>query len=420
MAAIPGAPDERPPGVTTPRDRGIVAAMQPSRRSAAVPPSVTFAIDNRVTELRSQGADVVGLGAGQPDFLTPPEAIEAARAFIAEGRVLYTPAAGLPALREAAAAHLSRICEVPYEASQLVVTNGAKEGLSLAFTAVCDPGDEVVLPQPSWVSYVPMAEVVGLKVVHAPTDADNGFKLTAEGLEAACSERTRAVLLNSPSNPTGSVHTPAELAELAEVIVARDLTLISDEIYWCYVFEGRHVSPASLPGMAERTVVINGLSKSHAMTGWRIGFLAAPAPVAAAIASIKSHTSSNIAAPSQHAALAALAAGSAHTEHMAAAFRRRRDLAVAALDAMPGVELVPPQGAFYVFPRVDALYGGSIGGSIELCQQLLDQELLAAVPGAAFGEDRCIRLSIAAADEQISEGLARMARCLGQLTEQVG
>jgi aspartate aminotransferase len=394
--------------------------MQPSRRAAAVPPSVTFAIDTRVSELRAAGEDVVGLGAGQPDFPTPPEAIEAARAFVAKGRVLYTPSAGLPPLREAAAAHVSRVCGVTYEPSQLVVTNGAKEALSLAFTATCDPGDEVVLPCPSWVSYQPMVEVAGLVPVSAPTDADHGFKLTAESLDGVCTERTRAVMLNTPCNPTGSVHTRAELKAIAEVVVARDLVLISDEIYWCYVFDGEHVSPASLPGMAERTVVINGLSKSHAMTGWRIGFLAAPPAVAKVVGSLKDHLSSNISSPSQHAALGALASGDGHTKTMAAAFRRRRDLAVSALDAMPGVNLVPPQGAFYVFPRVDALYGGDVTGSVALCQQLLEQERLAAVPGAAFGEDRCIRLSISAADEQISEGLARMARCLARRAEHVG
>lgn len=386
--------------------------MSPSRRTAAIPPSVTFAIDARVTELRAAGEDVVGLGAGQPDFDTPPEAVEAARRFIAGRRVLYTPSSGLPALREAAAAHVSRVAGTAYAPSQLVVTNGAKEALALAFSTLADPGAEVLLPQPSWLSYEPQVTVAGLVPVPVATDPERGFKLTAESLESAITPRSRVLVLNSPCNPTGSVYARAELAELAEVVLAHDLAIVSDEIYWCFVFEGEHVSPASLPGLAERTVVVNGLSKSHAMTGWRVGFLAAPEAIAAAAGSLKSHLSSNVATPSQHAALAALAAGDSHTRAMATAFRRRRDLAVAALARIPGVELVPPQGAFYVFPRVDAHYGPGRAGSVELCAALLEQERLAAVPGAAFGEDRCIRLSVAAADEVIVEGLARLERFL--------
>ena len=386
--------------------------MRTSRRAQAVPPSVTFAIDARVTELKAAGEDIVGLGAGQPDFPTPPEALAAAQAFEAQGRVLYTPAAGLPALREAAAAHVSRVAGVTYEPAQLIVTNGAKEALSLALMALGDARDEVVIARPSWLSYGPMATIGGLTAVEAPTDAAHNFKLTAESLQSVITERTRAVIVNSPCNPTGAVMTADELAALAEVVIANDLILISDEIYWCFVFEGEHVSPASLPGMAERTIVINGLSKSHAMTGWRVGFLAAPIEMAKAVSCLKSHFTSNVATPSQHAALGALSAGDGHTQTMAAAFRRRRDLTVAALMAMPGVELVPPQGAFYVFPRVDSHYGGDVEGSVAFCAQLLEQEKLAAVPGAAFGEDRCIRLSIAAADEVITDGLARLNRFL--------
>lgn len=390
--------------------------MPPSRRAAAVPPSVTFAIDERVTALRAAGADVVGLGAGQPDFPTPPEAIQAATAFIAGGSVLYTPSAGLPALRKAAAEHVSRVCGVAYGPKDVVVTNGAKEALALALTAVADPGQQVVLTRPCWVSYQPMAELAGLEVVAAPTDVRAGFKLTAEALDRACGPRTRVVVLNSPCNPTGSVYTRDELLALCEVIRGRDLLLISDEIYWCFVFDGQHVSPASLPGMASRTIVINGLSKSHAMTGWRIGFLAAPTEVAAVVARLKDHLSSNVAAPSQHAAIAALAAGPGHTQHMAAAFRRRRDLAVAGLSRLPGVELTAPCGAFYVFPRVDSFYGEGLRGSVEFCAALLEEQRLAAVPGEAFGEDRCIRLSIAAADEQIAEGLRRLGSFLAART----
>ncbi|MFT7463157.1 MAG: aspartate aminotransferase [Pseudohongiellaceae bacterium] len=390
--------------------------MKPSKRSLSIPASVTFSIDSRVKELMAEGVDVIGLGAGQPDFPCPPEAVAAATAFIAGGHVGYTPAAGIPPLRSAAAKHLSRVTGVSYDGSQVVVTDGAKEALILAIAAVADPGDEILVPTPGWLSYQPMALINSVIPIDVPTDAAQHFKLTPAALDAAITERTRAVVINSPGNPTGGVYSEDELRALCAVIVARDIALISDEIYWCFVFEGKHISPASMPGMAERTIVVNGVSKSHAMTGWRIGFLAAPGPLAKICASMKSHMTSNAAAPSQHAALAALEAGNSHTEMMAKAFLRRRNLAVAALQALPGVELTPPDGAFYVFPRVDAHYSSDVPGSVEFCAALLEQERLAAVPGAAFGEDRCIRISTAADDKVILDGIARLGQFLQQLS----
>jgi aspartate aminotransferase len=306
-----------------------------------------------------------------------------------------------------------------YEAKQLVVTNGAKEALALALAAACDPGDEVLLPCPAWLSYGPMCQAVDAVPVLVPGDADRGFRWDPAALDAAVTSRTRAVVVNSPGNPTGLVYTRDELAAIAQVCIDRDLLLISDEIYWPFVFDGTFCSPASLPGMAERTIVVNGLSKSHSMTGWRIGFLAAAPHIAKACGSLKSHLSSNAATPSQHAAIAAIQAGDAHAEMMKAAFARRRDIALAAVTSMPDVVLEPPAGAFYVFPRVDAYYRGDIDGSIALCASLLEHERLAVVPGAAFGEDRCIRLSIAAADDVLADGLARMARHLAALREGV-
>jgi len=388
--------------------------MKPSQRALSIPASLVFTIDSRVKELKAQGIDVIGLGAGQPDFPCPPAAVEAASAFIADGLVGYTPAAGIPPLREAAARHVSGITGVAFDSRQVVITDGAKEALTLAMAALTDPGDEILVPTPGWLSYQPMAGIVCARPVDLPTSAESGFKLTPEALDEAIGERTRAVLINSPGNPTGGVYTRDELTALCEVVVARDIALISDEIYSCFVFEGEHVSPAALPGMAERTIVINGVSKSHAMTGWRIGFLAAPLELANAAASMKSHMTSNPAAPSQHAALAALEAGNEHTAMMADAFLRRRALAIEALGALPDIELCPPDGAFYVFPRVDAHYGAEISGSVDFCAALLEQARLAAVPGAAFGEDRCIRLSIASADEIIEEGIARLGKFLAQ------
>lgn len=406
---------ERQVTLVTCRKREYLRGMDLSSRARSIPPSLVFELNSRIGELRSQGVDVVGLGAGQPDFPSPPEALAAAQAFESKGQVGYTPAAGLPELRKAAAELVSRVTGVEYEAAQLVVTNGAKEALALAIAAVCDPGDEVLLPRPAWLSYEPMCQAMDARPVYVDGDGDNGFRVSAAALDAAVTDRTRALIINSPGNPTGLVYTRDELAALAQVCIDRDLTLISDEIYWPFVFEGEFCSPASLPGMAERTVVVNGVSKSHSMTGWRIGFLAAPAPLAKAVSSLKSHVSSNASTPAQHATLGALAAGDTHANTMRVAFARRRALALKHLQAMPDIVLEPPAGAFYVFPRVDAYYTARLSGSIPFCTALLEKARLAAVPGAAFGEDRCIRLSIAAADDVLEEGLRRMAGFLASL-----
>ena len=385
--------------------------MHLAARALSISGSATLQLTAKVDELRRQGVDVVSLGAGEPDFPTPPAAIEAAQAFIARGRVLYTAATGLPELREAAAAELLRDTGVRYEPRQVCITNGAKEGLALAILAVAqEADDEVVLPTPSWVSYESMITIAGAKLVKVPCGDAEGFKLSPEALARAVTPRTRAVLLNSPNNPTGAVYSRAELAALCDVVRGRDLVVISDEIYSPFVFDGEHVSPAALPGMAERTVVVNGVSKSYSMTGWRLGWTGAPAPIAEAIANLKSHLTSNAAAPSQHAALGALRSGTAYPQMMKAAFRKRLGLATEALARLPGVTLARPGGAFYVFPRVDALYGPALRDSEAFCTQLLERARVAALPGSAFGDDRCVRFSIATSDDQVREGFARLAR----------
>jgi aspartate aminotransferase len=393
-----------------------VLRMHLAARALSISGSATLELTAKIAELRRQGVDVVSLGAGEPDFPTHPAAIAAAQAFIGKGRVLYTPATGLPELREAAAAELTRETGVRYEPRQVCITNGAKEGLALAILAVAqDPGDEVILPTPCWVSYESMVTIAGAKLVRVPCTPESGFKLAPEALARAITPRTRALLLNSPNNPTGAITTREELAALCEVLRGRDITVISDEIYSPFVFEGEHVSPASLPGMAERTVVVNGVSKSYSMTGWRLGWTGAPQPLADAIANLKSHLTSNAAAPSQVAALAALRDGRAYPEQMKAAFRKRLALAVEALGRLPGISLARPGGAFYVFPRVDALYGPSLRDSDAFCAQLLDSQRVAALAGSCFGDHRCVRFSIATSDDQLREGLARITRFVQSL-----
>jgi aspartate aminotransferase len=393
-----------------------VLRMHLAARASSISGSATLELTAKVAELRRQGVDVISLGAGEPDFPTPPAAIEAAQAFIAKGRVIYTPTAGIPELREAAAAELTRETGVRYEPRQVCITNGAKEGLSLALLAlVQEPGDEVILPTPSWVSYDAMIAIAGGKLVKVACGEEQGWKLTPEALARAITPRTRVLLLNSPNNPTGAVSTRAELAALCEVLRGRDITIVSDEIYSPFVFEGEHVSPAALPGMAERTVVVNGVSKSYSMTGWRLGWTGAPPVLADAIANLKSHLTSNAAAPSQVAALAVLRSGRAYPEMMKAAFRKRLAVALEAVARLPGVTLAQPGGAFYVFPRVEALYGKGVRDSTDFCAQLLDRERVAALPGSAFGDDRCVRFSIAASDDHVREAFARVARFVESL-----
>jgi aspartate/methionine/tyrosine aminotransferase len=393
--------------------------MRLSRRAQKIPASVTLDLDARVKAQVASGVDVISMAAGQPDFPGPPEAAAAAREWLVGcgGRVGYTPSSGIPELREAAARQLNEVSGTAFEAGQVVVTCGATEALILALLALVEAGDEVLMPSPYWLSYEPMTTITAATVVTVAADP-NTHKLKPEALAAAITDKTRVLLLNSPSNPTGAVYTRDELLALANVLADhQDITVISDEIYWPFVFEGEFASPASIPGLEDRVVVVNGASKAYAMTGWRVGWVGGPAPVIKAIGNLKSHMTSNISAPAQYAALAALEHGAPHIAAMKEAFARRRNLALAGLADMKGVSCAPPAGAFYLFPRMDAFYedGGAITGSVDFCGALLDDARVAAVPGAAFGEDRCIRLSIAASDEQITEALARLSGFLGTL-----
>ena len=366
--------------------------------------------------LREQGRDVISLGAGEPDFETPRPVREAAKAAIDGGKTHYTPCAGEKALREAIAAKLLRDNGLRYDASEIVVSNGAKQSLYNAFHALLDPGDVAVIPSPYWVTYPEAVRLVGATPRLVPTAARAGFKPDLGALDAAL-RGARLFVFNSPSNPTGAVWSRAEIAALGEVLARHDCWIVTDEIYEKLVFDGaqHHSLPAVCPALRERTVVVNGLSKAYAMTGWRMGYAAAPRAAAAAMDLVQSHTTSNASSISQHAAIAALQGDGRELAAMAEAFARRRRLVVDALAKIEGLELVAPQGAFYVFPDVSRWLGGTLKDATALCERLLMEAGVAAVPGEAFGDPRCIRLSYATSDELLREALARVARFLASL-----
>jgi aspartate aminotransferase len=390
-----------------------------SRRARQITPSATLAISARAKELKAEGVDVVAFGAGEPDFDTPEYIRNAGHEAIDGGQTRYTPAAGSPALKAAIARKLKRDNGLDYEPGRIIVSCGAKHSLANIMLVMLDDGDEVLLPAPYWVSYPEMVKLAGGVVRALPTSPEAGFKVTPEDVAAACTDRTKLLILNSPSNPTGAVYTPDELAALAKVLMEKDVWCVSDEIYEKLVYGGAvHKGIVEVvPEMKSRTVIVNGHSKAYAMTGWRIGYAAGPLEVIKAASGLQSHTTSNPASVSQAAALAALddtASESAEVERMRAEFEKRRDHIVEGLRAIPGVKLpVVPQGAFYVFPDVSGLHGkgkfSDAKGSVDFAKVCLDEGHVALVPGAAFGEDKCVRLSYAASVDRIDEGLKRLA-----------
>ena len=384
-----------------------------SDRLAALGESETLAVDARVQELTRQGHDVVNLSAGQPDFDTPEFVRRAATEAMNAGQTRYTPAGGTPALREAAATFFRDLFGVPAEPATTVVTCGAKHALYDCMMALLQPGDEVLIPVPYWVTYPEQVRLVG--GVAVPVPPARGLRVTPEDLEAVRTDRTRVLLFNSPNNPTGTVYPAVEVEAIARWCVDRDVVLVSDEIYNRLVFDGEAcVSPASLGDeMAARTLTVNGVSKSHAMTGWRIGLLTGPRDLMTAIARFQGQTTGNASSVSQAAALAALTGPTDGIDVMRDAYRRRRDLAVERLRAMPGVEIDPPGGAFYAFPRM-AEAVAALGGSKALAAHLVE-EGVALVPGGAFGADEHLRLSFACSDERLAEGLDRLERALARL-----
>ena len=390
-------------------DRGLL-----SDRAKALQPSLTLAIAAKAKQLRADGADVCSLSAGEPDFDTPDFIRAAAIKALNEGRTRYGPAAGEPVLREAIAAKLSQENHVATTAAQVLVTNGGKQALYNLFQVLLGPGDEVLLPAPYWLSYPEIARMAGASVKELPSDADQGFRLKPEQLEAAITPASRLLVLNSPGNPTGMVLSRAELEAIAAVLRRHPQVLVvCDEIYEFLLAPGHthHSFAAVAPDLAERIFTVNGFAKGWAMTGWRIGWLAGAQAVVAAASALQSQTTSNVCTFAQFGALAAISGSRQCVHAMAAEFNVRRSLLTEGLMAMEGLKLMAPEGAFYAFPDVSH-FGLD---SMTLCNRLLDEVGLAVVPGVAFGDDRCIRLSCAASPATIEDGLERLQRFLGSL-----
>lgn len=389
--------------------------MNLSERARGMSPSPTLALDAKVKAEIAGGADIINFGVGEPDFDTPEPIKEAAIRAIRDGFTKYTPTPGIPELRRAIAEKLERDNGLSYAPDEVVVAVGAKHALYNAFQVLLDPGDEVLLPAPYWVSYPEQILLAGGRPAIVETTERTAFKVTPEMLAEHLGPRTRGLLLNSPSNPTGSVYSRQELEAIGEFVLKHDLFLVSDEIYEKLIYDGeRHVSPASLsPEIRERTIVVNGVSKAFAMTGWRIGYAAGPRPVIRAMGDLQSQSTSNPTSIAQVAALAALRAGDSVIRPMVEEFDRRRRVMVEGLAAIPGFELSAPKGAFYAFPGVAGLLGGSYGGvrvetGDELAEVLLTRARVAVVPGGGFGSPKNLRFSYSTSLDRIREGLSRI------------
>ncbi len=389
-----------------------------SQRALDVAESATLAISATAKALRAAGEPVIGFGAGEPDFPTPPYVLDAARAAVDDPAAhRYTPAAGLPALRQAVAVKTLRDSGISFDPSQVMITNGGKQAVYLAFQTLLDPGDEVLLPAPYWVTYPEAIRLAAGVPVAVATSDGAGFQVTVQQLEAATTNRTKALIFVSPSNPTGAVYARERMAEIGRWAADRGIWIITDEIYEHLIYGDAefHSMPVVAPEVTDRTIVVNGVAKTYAMTGWRVGWLIGPADVTAAAIRLQGHISSNVANVSQRAALAAVAGPMDAVEEMRVAFDRRRRTMVRLLNEVPGIECSEPGGAFYAFPNLTGLLGRDLGGrtaetTMDLAALLLDEIKIAIVPGEAFGAPGYARLSFALADKDLEEGLTRLIR----------
>lgn len=381
---------------------------QISRRAAQLSPSLTLAIDSKAKQMKAEGLDVVGFGAGEPDFDTPQHIKDAAIKALQEGFTKYTPASGTPELRQAVADKFKAENGLNYKPSQIIISCGGKHSCFNVIMATCQEGDEVIIPAPYWLSYPEMVKLASAKPVIIHTTDATEFKITADALRKAITPRTKLFVLNSPSNPTGSVYTPDEIKALGDVCVEKGVLIMSDEIYEHLLYDGaKHRSVASFSqAHYDHTIVVHGFAKAWSMTGWRLGFLAAPEPIAKAIDAIQSHSTSNPTSFAQKGAVAALKGPQDHLKTWLAEFSKRRTFAWQKLNSIKGISCVNAKGAFYLFPNI-----GRTGlKSTDFCARLLEAEKVAAVPGVAFGADDYIRLSYATSMANIEKGLDRIAR----------
>ena len=392
-----------------------------SKRMARLSPSMTFAMNQLSTDLKAKGIDVVNMSLGEPDFNTPDHVKAAACTALDENYTRYTPVPGGLSLREAIVDKLQRENGLSYGPSEILVSNGAKQSLCNVIMALVDEGDEVIVPAPYWVSYPQMVLLAGGTPVHVDTGIDQGFKITPEQLEKAITPRTRMLVLCSPSNPSGAVYSQAELQALSETILRHEgLLVLSDEIYEHLNYVGAHASIASCPGMRERTILVNGVSKAYAMTGWRIGFIAAPKWIVSACGMLQGQYTSGPCSVSQKAAEAAWRGPQACVEQMRQAFERRRNLLVKLMRDIPGLEVSVPEGAFYLFPKCSSYFGKTDGtrvikNSTDFAMYLLEVGHVATVGGDAFGAPEYFRLSYATSEDQIEEAGKRIAKALALL-----
>ncbi|MCI6647636.1 MAG: pyridoxal phosphate-dependent aminotransferase [Oscillospiraceae bacterium] len=394
--------------------------MKPlSTVASAVKASTTLMIDSKAKQMKADGLDVVGFGAGEPDFNTPDNIQEAGIAAIREGKTRYTPAAGIVPLRQAIADSLKRDLGVDYDYTQIVVSSGAKHNLYITLSVLINPGDEVILPAPFWLSYDEMVRMVGGVTVIVNAPESQNFKITAQQLEAAITPRTKAFILNNPSNPTGMLYSREELEALAAVCVKHDLYIISDEIYFKLLYDGRTFTSVAALGeeVKERTILINGVSKSYAMTGWRIGYAAAPANIAKVMSNFLSHSTGSASTISQWAAVEAFNGPQDTVEAMRKVFEERRNYIVQRMNSIDGVSCIEPEGAFYVMMNIEQLKGRTLGGTLietsdDFAMAFLEKELVAVVPCTGFGAPDFVRWTYATSMENIKEGLDRLERFL--------
>ena len=396
-----------------------------SERLNRLTPSATLAMSQKSAEMKAQGIDVINLSVGEPDFNTPDHIKEAAKLAINDNWSRYSPVPGYVDLRKAIVAKLHNENHLDYTADEILVSNGAKQCVCNAVMALVDDGEEVIIPAPYWVSYPQMVLLAGGKPVHIRAGIEQNFKITPEQLEAAITPKTRMLILCSPSNPTGSVYSKEELRALAEVILRHeDLYVLADEIYEHIIYIGKHESIAQFPGMRERTIIVNGVSKAYAMTGWRIGFMAAPQWIIKGCNKLQGQYTSGPSSVSQKAAEAAYLQSQQCVELMRQAFERRRDLIVELARRIPGLEVNRPDGAFYLFPKCSSFFGkhytcgdsvATINNSTDLALYLLQEAHVATVSGDAFGDPDCIRLSYATSDENIREALRRIQKALAKI-----